>query len=366
MITRLKFFARHFTFDSHVRQQLHSYCLCSLDTSTDSLMMLYVCVYSHIYIFACVCALWQDQGTNWLQMQGKLPMQFLWFLNLNSNLLAPIGYQGITPTSLENKHVTSPCSMSARHASRLRLSDRNKTFFGERSPWRMDGPWMWVDCEMESRRLKKLALKPMDVIERYTEYFTVRVEVDSLKPAHDELKHVEIRIWELATLQLQELVRQVWGTLLWLDSSVTIGLGSTQFYGREVQLGQLATWCLSSSCPHLRWTNILDWMLKSDNKIRRAWPDHASRPMLGKCFLRSLGVFLQKALVVQTLPKSFLCNSTGQTESTVCCHHAVALLTQADSGTLRPLSPAGIHCSFRISYIKSEWTAKLLEVWKSN
>ncbi len=155
-------------------------------------------------------------------------------------------------------------------------------------------------------------------------------------------------------------------TLTWQLCNDVTGLGSTQFYGREVQLGQLATWCLSSSCSHLRWTNILDWMLKSDNKIRRAWPDHASRPMLGKCFLRSLGVFLQKALVVQTLPKSFLCNSTGQTESTVCCHHAVALLTQADSGTLRPLRPAGIHCSFRISYIKSEWTAKQLEVWKSN
>ena len=31
-------------------------------------------------------------------------------------------------------------------------------------------------------------------IQRCTEYFTVRVEVDSLNPPHDELKHVEIHI----------------------------------------------------------------------------------------------------------------------------------------------------------------------------
>ena len=65
----------------------------------------------------------------------------------NSNLLAQVK---VSPWPQPWKtNIRSPCSsMSAHRPSRFHLSDRNKTFFGERSPWRMDGPWMW-DCEMQ-------------------------------------------------------------------------------------------------------------------------------------------------------------------------------------------------------------------------
>lgn len=151
-IRRLQFFARHFTFDSHVRQRLHSYCHCSLDTSTDSLMMLYVCVRNIqkyiLYIQYLLAFAYCDRFKGLVGCKCKESSEFnssdTWS---NSNLLAQFK---VSPWPQPWKtNIRSPCSsMSAHRPSRFHLSDRNKTFFGERSPWRMDGPWMW-DCEMQ-------------------------------------------------------------------------------------------------------------------------------------------------------------------------------------------------------------------------
>lgn len=129
-------------------------------------------------------------------------------------------------------------SMSAHHPSRFHLSDRNKTFFGERSPWRMDGPWMW-DCEMQCHRLKKLTLKPMDVIIGYRDV------------QNTLLSEWKWTLWSLRMMSWNMLKSTSYIASTWQLCDDMTGLGYTQFFCWEVQLGQLAEWCVSSSCPCL-------------------------------------------------------------------------------------------------------------------